>query len=71
MSERYAEVIVDLSNEAVDRLFTYRIPAGMALTPGQRVEVPFGPRTLEGYVIALKGECDLPGEKVKDVRRAL
>ena len=71
MSERYAEVIVDLSNEAVDRLFTYRIPAGMALTPGQRVEVPFGPRTLEGYVIALKGECGLPGEKVKDVRRAL
>ena len=71
MSERFAEVIVDLSNEAVDRLFTYRIPAGMALTPGQRVEVPFGPRTLEGYVIALKGECDLPGEKVKDVRRAL
>ncbi len=71
MSERYAEVIVDLSSEAVDRLFTYRIPAGMALTPGQRVEVPFGPRTLEGYVIALKGECDLPSEKVKDVRRAL
>ena len=71
MSERYAEVIVDLSNEAVDRLFTYRIPEGMALTPGQRVEVPFGPRTLEGYVIALKGECELPSEKVKDVRRAL
>ena len=71
MSERYAEVIVDLSNEAVDRLFTYRIPAGMALTPGQRVEVPFGPRTLEGYVIALKEECGLPSEKVKDVRRAL
>ena len=71
MSERYAEVIVDLSNEAVDRLFTYRIPVGMALTPGQRVEVPFGPRTLEGYVIALKEECGLPSEKVKDVRRAL
>ena len=53
MSERYAEVIVDLSNEAVDRLFTYRIPAGMALTPGQRVEVPFGPRTLEGFVLAV------------------
>lgn len=71
MSERFAEVIVDLSSEAVDRLFTYRIPAGMALTPGQRVEVPFGPRTLEGYVIALKEECGLPSEKVKDVRRAL
>lgn len=71
MSERFAEVIVDLSSEAVDRLFTYRIPAGMALMPGQRVEVPFGPRTLEGYVIALKEECGLPSEKVKDVRRAL
>ena len=59
MSERYAEVIVDLSNEAVDRLFTYRIPAGMALAPGQRVEVPFGPRVLEGFVIARKDSCDL------------
>ena len=28
---QYAEVIVDLSSEQVDRLFTYRVPEGMAL----------------------------------------
>ena len=68
---RYAEVIVDLSAGAVDRRFTYAVPDGMRLDAGWQVEVPFGPRTLEGYVIALKEECGLPSEKVKDVRRAL
>ena len=34
---KYAEVIVDLSSEQVDRLFTYKIPEGLTLVPGQRV----------------------------------
>ena len=71
MSERYADVIVDLSSEQVDRLFTYRVPEGMTLAPGQRVEVPFGPRVLEGFVIARKDSCDLEEDKVKDIRRTL
>ena len=28
---KYAEIIVDLSSEQVDRLFTYRVPEGMTL----------------------------------------
>ena len=59
----YAQVVVDLSAEAVDRQFTYAVPDGMALTPGQLVAVPFGPRTLEGFVISLSEECDLPAER--------
>ncbi|MBP3411009.1 MAG: primosomal protein N', partial [Clostridia bacterium] len=62
---RYANVIVDLSAEALDRLFSYAIPDGMEILPGQQVSVPFGPRRLEGFVVSLSDHCDLPPEKVK------
>ena len=68
---RYCNVIVDLSAEAVDRLFTYAVPEGMNLEPGQQVEVPFGPRRLEGFVVSLTDTCDLPPEKVRPVMRVV
>ena len=68
---RYCEVIVDLSAEAVDRVFTYAVPEGLSIAAGWQVEVPFGPRTLEGFVLSLKDSCDLPPEKVRSVRRAV
>ena len=68
---RYAEIIVDLSAGAVDRLFTYAVPEGMEIGAGWQVEVPFGPRTLEGFVVSMKETCDLPPEKVRSVRRAV
>ena len=68
---RYAEVIVDLSAGTVDRRFTYAVPEGMALGAGWQVEVPFGPRRLEGFVLSLKDACDLPPEKVRSVLRAV
>ena len=66
---RYAEVIVDLSAEAVDRRFTYAIPEGMALERGMLVTVPFGPRTLDGFVVSLTDECGLAPEKIRPVLR--
>ena len=42
VSALYAQVIVDIVHENVAHTFTYRIPDGMTLTAGQRVEVPFG-----------------------------
>ena len=48
----YAEVIVDIASEQVDRVFTYRVPdafSGM-LFQGSRVRVPFGFREKEGFV---------------------
>ncbi len=65
----YANVVVDLSAEAVDRQFSYAVPEGMAVQPGQLVAVPFGPRTLEGFVVSLSEACDLPPEKVKPILR--
>ncbi len=71
MTESFAEVIVDISAEQVDRLFTYQIPEGMSLLPGQRVLVPFGHRQREGFVIDLKPDTDLAPEMVKSVLRPL
>ena len=55
-----AQVIVDIVHENVAHTFTYRVPEGMTLSEGQRVEVPFGPRKKEGVVVALTERCDLP-----------
>ena len=71
MTGRFADIIIDISSEQVDRLFTYRIPDGMTLTPGQRVEVPFGRLTREGFVIELKDECGLDPQTVRLVARTL
>jgi primosomal protein N' (replication factor Y) len=49
---RYAEVAVN-SPAAQRRSFSYSVPDGMDLAPGQSVRVPFGSRTLDGVVIDL------------------
>lgn len=46
-----AKVIVDISTSAVDKIFDYLIPPEMPLQIGDRVNVPFGSKTIEGYVI--------------------
>ena len=37
-----AKIAVSKANFAIDKPYSYRIPAGMALQPGMRVMVPFG-----------------------------
>ena len=68
----FCQVIVDIASEDVDRVFTYRVPKGMALCPGMRVHVPFGrkPR-IEGVVVDMADSCDLPPERVKEVADTL
>ncbi len=66
---KYAQVIVDLSAEALDRVFSYIVPEGMDVAPGQLVAVPFGPRTVEGFVVSLSDACDVPPEKLKPLIR--
>ena len=52
----FCQVIVDIVHENVAKPFTYLIPEGMELTPGQRVAVPFGHIEKEGVVTAVTGE---------------
>ncbi len=63
----YCQVIVDIVHENVAKPFTYLIPDGMQLTPGQRVAVPFGHLEKEGIVTALTGETDIDAEKIRPV----
>lgn len=63
----YAEIIVDIASEQVDRVFTYRVPEGMRLQSGMRVRVPFGLREKKGFVIRLKEQTDYDEKKIKAV----
>ncbi len=66
---QYANVIVDISADALDRPFTYRVPPELSgsVLPGTRVEIPFRTRRIFGYVTELPDTCDLPPESVRDI----
>lgn len=51
-----AKIAVAAATFAIDKPYSYRIPAGMALQPGMRVQVPFGRgnRRTEGVVLAVE-----------------
>lgn len=57
MGELYADVIVDISHEKLDKTFQYRVPDKLrqTLETGMCVEVPFGSRNkpIHGYVMEL------------------
>ena len=67
----YAEVIVDISHEKLDRPFTYKIPESLAKTveEGSLVEIPFGKgnKIISGYVIRIKENSDYDDSRIKDI----
>ena len=65
----YAEIIIDITNEALDRAYTYHIPEGVDLQVGDRVTIPFGASNAEktGYVVGLRETFDYDPSKVKDI----
>ena len=68
---KYADVIIDISHEALDRVFQYRVPFSLweLVKTGSCVTVPFGRanRKRKGYVIAIKDRPDYDDEKIKDL----
>lgn len=60
-----AEVIVDVINSEVDRIFDYNITT--PVQAGTRVVVPFGARKTEGYILALKQQTDVDEQKLKTI----
>ena len=63
-----AEVIVDVMSSEVDRVFDYNIPSSLLdITAGYRVQVPFGNRKIEGYIVSIKDSTDCPPDKLKDI----
>lgn len=67
-----AKVIVDVPAKNVDFTFDYLIPERLApiIQIGVRVIVPFGPRTIQGYVMEIAEEADpeLDLEKLKEIK---
>ena len=61
----YANVIVDISNDAVDKVFDY--VALQDTKVGMRVKVPFGARSLMGYVLKLSNDTNFDKSKVKPI----
>ena len=68
----YANVIVDISHEKLDKIFQYRVPdvLRMQIHPGTAVTVPFGNgnRQIQGYVVKLTDRTDYPPEKIKEIQ---
>lgn len=62
-----AEVIVDVANSEVDRIFDYIIPNELPLLIGNKVIVPFGAKHIEGYVIGIKETSELEFSKLKPI----
>jgi primosomal protein N' (replication factor Y) len=71
VNKKYADVIIDISHEKVDRPFQYRIPQELAdmVYPGVMVHVPFGRGNQDrtGYVVDLSDETEYPEEKLKSI----
>ncbi len=68
---RYANIIVDISHEKVDRPFQYKIPHRLLgkLEEGMCVQIPFGKgnRLRQGYVVGISDRAQFPVEKLKEV----
>ena len=67
---KYANIIIDISHEKLDKTFQYRIPPEIKdeITEGMQVIVPFGNRTIKGYVIELTDKAEFDTAKLKDIK---
>ena len=71
----YANVIVDISHEKLDKIFQYRVPdvLRMQIHPGTAVTVPFGNgnRRIQGYVVKLTGQTIIRRKRSKKYRESV
>lgn len=67
----YADVIVDISHEAIDRTFQYHIPEDLKgqIEIGSQVNIPFGRgnSVRTGYVIGLSDKTEYDTSKIKSI----
>ena len=70
--EYYADIIVDISHEKLDRPFQYRIPQSLKgkLETGACVTVPFGNgnKLLKGYVVGIGEVCKYDPARIKEIQ---
>ncbi len=66
----FADVIVDITNVEVDKIFEYSFTDN-TIQAGSRVVVPFGNKLLEGIVVKIKDTCNYSPEKIKPIIKLL
>ncbi|MBQ7562608.1 MAG: primosomal protein N' [Lachnospiraceae bacterium] len=75
MSRIYADIIVDISNEALDKTFQYIVPEALQgqVEVGSYVQVPFGRgnRLISGFVLALSSQPKIAEDKLKELSAVL
>lgn len=64
---KYANVIVDISIDKLDKTFQYRIPEELEekIAVGVQVDIPFGRRTVTGYVTELTDQPEIDVTKIR------
>ena len=67
----YADVIIDISHEAIDRTFQYAIPDDIAgrIQIGSQVNIPFGKgnNLRKGYVIGISDSTEYDESRIKSI----
>ena len=67
----YADIIIDISSDKLDRSFQYRVPERLEkkIKAGMVAAIPFGNagRVRKGYVIGLSDEPKIAPEKIKEI----
>lgn len=67
----YADIIIDITHEKLDKIFQYRVPPHLSeqLRVGMEVVVPFGRANKEtkGYIVGFSKTCDYDAEKIKEI----
>lgn len=73
MTYRMAKVIVDVPSRETDRPFDYLIPDAIAgwIEVGSRVGVPFGRRTVQGFVVSLHEHFEMDSTRMKPIQELL
>lgn len=66
----YADVIVDINNTEVDKVFEYSF-SDCKINLGSRVVVPFGSKIIEGIVINVKEKSVYDENKIKPIIRLI
>ena len=66
---QYANIIVDISHEKLDKTFQYLIPESLKeeVRVGVLVDIPFGNRSLTGYVVELTDEAEFDVSRLKPI----
>ena len=64
-------VLVEITNKSVDRVFDYLVPSKLEslVEIGKRVKVPFGNRTLVGFILDIKTSSNI--DSLKEIEEVL